>query len=270
MKHRSSTSLLTRIAGIAGIAGLFLLSTAAQAGVVSWTVYGVKREALVFEPTAKAEGGKVPLVFVFHGHGGNAEGAARNMGLQKAWPEALVVYMQGLPTQSKRDPEGRQNGWQRDGGDQGDRDLKFIDAALAGLRGKYPVDDHRIYATGFSNGAFFTYLLWAERGKTFAALAPCAGLVWPTVHLSLPRPVLHIAGEADDIVPFDAQKKTIELDRQINHAAEGAGVSCGEGCTRYPSSPKGNPVEVALHSGGHIFPPNAAALIVRFFKEHSS
>ena len=80
--------------------------------------------------------------------------------------------MQGLPTPSPVDPRGRFPGWQREVGQSGDRDLKFFDAVLATLKQKYPVDEHRIYATGFSNGAFFTYVLWATRGSTFAAFAP--------------------------------------------------------------------------------------------------
>jgi polyhydroxybutyrate depolymerase len=50
---------------------------------------------------------------------------------------------------------------------------------LATLRGRYPVDDRRIYATGFSNGAAFSDPLWAARGKTFAAFAPVAGAIRP-------------------------------------------------------------------------------------------
>ena len=60
------------------------------------------------------------------------------------------------------------------GDEQGDRDLKFVDAILKTLREKYKVDDRRIFATGHSNGGGFTYLLWAARGKELAAIAPVA------------------------------------------------------------------------------------------------
>ena len=60
-------------------------------------------------------------------------------------------------------------------GEYQDRDLKLVDAALAWVHAKYTVDDDRIYATGFSNGAMFTYLLWAERPAVFAAYGPVAG-----------------------------------------------------------------------------------------------
>jgi polyhydroxybutyrate depolymerase len=242
-----------------------LVSSAAQAEVMRWTVDGVSRQALVFAPAA-AGNGKVPLVFAFHGHGGNMRGAALAMGFQRAWPGALVVYMQGLPTASKVDPQGLRPGWQHEPGELGDRDLKFFDAVLATLRQKYPVDDRRIYATGFSNGGFFTYLLWAERGKTFAAFAPCAGLIWPTLHLTEPRPALQVGGKGDRLVHLADLEQTIETVRQLD-GATAAGSSCGANCTLYPS-PKGTPVETFLHSGGHVFPPAATGLIVQFFQQH--
>ncbi len=53
----------------------------------------------------------------------------------KHWPEAIVVYMQGLNTPGAlTDPDGKRPGWQKTFGDQGDRDLKFFDAVLATLR----------------------------------------------------------------------------------------------------------------------------------------
>ena len=140
-----------------------------------WTVDGVVREALVYAaPRAKTEAS--PVVFAFHGHGGTMNNAARTFTYQILWPEAVVVYPQGLNTPGRlTDPEGKKAGWQgRVGDDQGDRDLKFFDAVLASLEHDYRVDEKRIYATGHSNGGGFTYLLWADRGGHFAAVAPCA------------------------------------------------------------------------------------------------
>src|SRR3954465_10707692 len=102
---------------------LFLVAQPAPAPARTWAVDGVKREALVFVPTAKGEG-KVPVVFDFHGHGGTHRNAARSHHFQETWPEALVVYMQGLNTPGKlTDPEGKKPGWQHGPGEQKDRDL---------------------------------------------------------------------------------------------------------------------------------------------------
>lgn len=102
-----------------------------------WTIDGVKREALVHAP-ANAKEKAAPVVFGFHGHGGSMQNAARSFRLHELWPEAIVVYMQGLNTPGRlTDPEGKKPGWQSRVGDQGDRDLKFFDAVLAGLKKGY-------------------------------------------------------------------------------------------------------------------------------------
>jgi len=240
---------------------------------MNWTVGGVERTALVYPPSAKSEAA-VPLIFSFHGHSGNAQASANAMGLQSAWPQALVVYMQGLPTPSKLDPEGKQTGWQPQPGiierpdyNMGDRDLKFFDAVLSKMRENYKVDNRRIYATGFSNGAMFTYLLWSTRGNTFAAIAACAGMATPELKLGNPLPVLHIAGEKDTTIPLQLQEKTIERIRKHNGCSN-EGTPVGAHCILYPASRGGAPVMTLIHSGGHTVPPGTGRLIARFFGDH--
>src|SRR5213080_2182728 len=105
-----------------------------------WTVDGVEREALVFLPSTSSKA-KPPVIFAFHGHGGNIHFAAREMAFQNFWLEAIVVYPQGLPTAGIiMDREGKKPGWQREPGQEQDRDLKFVDAIMATLREKYSAD----------------------------------------------------------------------------------------------------------------------------------
>ncbi len=110
----------------------------------------------------------------------NMHGTAKLMHLQTLWPEAIVVYAQGLPTTAAHDPQGQKPGWQTEAGQEGNRDLKLFDAMLSTLHQKYSVDDTRIYTTGFSNGGGFSYLLWAERGKIIAAIGEVR---WPTLSI---------------------------------------------------------------------------------------
>jgi polyhydroxybutyrate depolymerase len=130
---------------------LILYGGAASAEVMTWNVEGVTREAIVFAPAASPAGGQNPLVLSFHGRGDNAQNF-QHTDLHLASPYAIVVYFQGLATRD------RLAGWQVERGENNDRDLKLVDVALASLRKKYNIDDDRIYATGFSNGAMFTYL----------------------------------------------------------------------------------------------------------------
>jgi hypothetical protein len=152
---------------IAVLAAITISAQAAEPPTMTWNINGAQREALIFAPTASTKSGTSPLVFVFHGHGGTMQNISRSMHIQTNWPEAIVIYMQGVPTPTRIDPEGKRAGWQRALGEVGDRDLKFFDAVLASMRKKFSVNDKRIYAAGFSNGSLFTFLLWAERPNVF-------------------------------------------------------------------------------------------------------
>jgi polyhydroxybutyrate depolymerase len=241
-------------------------ASAAEPLSLTWTVDGVERQALVFPPAPAAAAAKAPVVFGFHGHGGTMQ-SARLMGFQQLWPEAVVVYMQGLPTPSRVDPQGTRSGWQTRPGQLGDRDLKFFDAVLATLHRKFRIDDRRVYATGFSNGAIFSLLLWGERGKSLAAIGVCAGILDPAIRLSVPRPVIDIGGSADPVALFAWQEETMEKERAFN-GCSATPQPCGPGCSLYPST-KHAPVVNIIHPGGHVYPPWASQRIAAFFKSHS-
>lgn len=230
----------------------------------TWEVGGDTREALVYLPE-KAE--NPPLVFVFHGHGGTMRNAARSFRIHEVWPEAAVVYMQGLPTPGQlTDPEGKRSGWNADPDDAANRDLKFFDAVYESLKDQ--MDPDRVYCTGHSNGGSFTYLLWGVRGEWFAAAAPSGALNVKVLGKTAPLPVLHIAGRTDPLVKFSWQERMMTRVRRINGCGGGEDWhSSGElAGTVYPSE---NPLVTLIHSGGHRFPPEAPELMVRFFKEHS-
>jgi polyhydroxybutyrate depolymerase len=230
-------------------------------------VEGVTREALAYIPSA-AKDKATPVIFVFHGHGGRAQNAARMFAMNRLWPEAISIYMQGLNTPGRlTDPDGKVPGWQKSAGDQQDRDLKFFDAVLARLKKDYKIDSKRIFATGHSNGGAFTYLLWAERGEVLAAVAPSAGMTTSSLPKLKPKPIMHIAGEKDPLVKFEWQEKTIATVRKIN-GCEAEGELWDKNCTLYPSK-TGTPVIAYIHPGGHVVPAAGPELIVKFFKEVS-
>ena len=231
-----------------------------------WTIDGVAREAIVYRP-AKESDAAAPVVFGFHGHGGTMRNAARTFQLERHWPEAIVVYMQGVNTPGRlTDPEGKRPGWQHNPGDHDDRDLKFFDAVLATLKKDHKVDEDRIYATGHSNGGAFTYVLWAARPDVFAAFAPSASGSRLALQLK-PKPAMHVAGTEDPLVKFAMQERVMQALRAQN-GCETEGKEWAKDCTLYPSS-KGAPFVTFIHGGDHKYPAEAPALIVRFFKETS-
>ncbi|MFA6543905.1 MAG: prolyl oligopeptidase family serine peptidase [Limisphaerales bacterium] len=230
-------------------------------------VDGIAREALVYA-RASAKEKATPLVFVFHGHGGSMQNGARSFVMNRQWPEAISVYMQGLNTPGRlTDPEGRKAGWQSGPGAMGDRDLKFFDAMLARLKQEFKVDEKRVYSTGHSNGGGFTYLLWGERHDVFAAVAPSsatsAGL---KTNKLKPKPAMHLAGEKDPLVKYEWQKAMMNAVRKLN-GCDAGGKPWDKLCTEYPSR-TGTPFVTFIHPGGHEFHKDAPALIAKFFKEH--
>ena len=268
-KLQLSRRMMNRICGLfLTVLGMLELTAAGNAEELvrrEWTVEGVTREALMHVPSGAAHQA-TPVVFVFHGHGGSMRQVAQANPIHQNWPEAIVVYPQGLPTAGRlTDPTGNLNGWQAGPGDQGDRYLKFFDAMQSSLGSDYQIDPKRIYATGHSNGGSFVYLLWAKRGDGFAALGPAAAIATPTDRALLPRPVIHIAGEKDTLVKFAWQTRMIESLRRTNQCGDGRLLS--PGCTLYASK-IGAPVMTYIYPGGHPFPPEATALIVEFFKHH--
>jgi polyhydroxybutyrate depolymerase len=235
-----------------------------------WKVGSDARKAIVYAP-ATATKEPTPLVFAFHGHGGTMGHAARTMAYHQQWPEAVVVYMQGLNTPGRlTDPEGKKSGWQPAQGEQQDRDLKFFDAVLSSLKTEYKIDDKRIYATGHSNGGSFTYLLWAARGDVFAAVAPSAAVPDRGSRELKPKPALHAAGEQDPLVKFAWQKLMIDRLKKVNGCdLEGKLWSkLGDLTGIQYSSKTETPLVVVTHPGGHQFPANAPELITKFFQEH--
>ena len=241
------------------LVGLLLIPGVGDAGaqVMRWQVDGETREAIVRAPASpQAEGS--PLILSFHGFGDNAQNF-QYTNLHVAWPDAIVVYFQGLPTRRGLP------GWQAEGGG-GNRDIELVDVALASLRETYRIDDDRIYATGYSNGGMFTYLLWAERPGVFAAFAPVAARLRPSVRPTEPRPVFHVAGESDRVVRFSDQEAAIAVAIDVNGVDTATG--CGAGCTLYGAGTAA-PVMTWIHPGAHVYPRGTSERIVAFLQEQS-
>jgi polyhydroxybutyrate depolymerase len=213
----------------------------------TWNVNGVVRKALVHLP-AKPEG--APVIFAFHGHGGTMGYAARKFHFHTLWPEAIVVYPQGLPTVTGRDPQGAKPGWMMlGGGFLPNRDKNLFDAMLGTAKTDWKADPKRVFCTGHSNGAGFTYYLWGQYPELFAALAPVAGAGFRLIRSAKPCPLLVIGAKNDPIVKWESQQQAIEAAKKLNGA-------------KYS-------VEVVIHAGGHEFPANAPEKIVNFFKKHT-
>ncbi|MEQ1935714.1 MAG: prolyl oligopeptidase family serine peptidase [Fimbriimonadaceae bacterium] len=228
----------------------------------TWTLKRgtLERTALVYAP-AKTKG--APLVLGFHGHGGGSRQSARSFAIHNAWPEAVVIYPQGLPTTGKTDPEGKKPGWQKQFGTYEDRDLKLVDAILKKAKAELQIDPKRVFAMGHSNGGAMTYFLWAARPNDFAAFGPSGAFRLITKQMT-PKPIFHIAGNNDPLVNYDTQMQAVRLAKSLNQCADEPSKS-GEFMLTYASKSQ-NPVVTYITSQGHAYPTEASTEMVKFFK----
>jgi polyhydroxybutyrate depolymerase len=245
------------------VAAIALLITAPgnSPELKTFKVDGVEREALVAAPASK---GHAPLVLAFHGYGGNMRNAALNFRLHEHWPEAVVVYLQGLPTPNPRDPSNPRPGWNVMNPPPGNRDVKFVDALLADLKKSHKIDERQVFAMGHSNGGRFSYLLWAERANTFRALSMCGSNSVGFDNLLKPKSAFLIAGRNDSTVPLANQQKTASFLRELLKVEAALDPSPG-GYRSYKGA--GNlTLATYFHPGGHEFPADAGKMVVDFFR----
>jgi polyhydroxybutyrate depolymerase len=246
----------------------------AQAGITNrqWDVDGTTRTGIVCVPddTAQQPAAGWPLVFVFHGHGGTAPQIRRQFKIDTLWPNATVVYLQGLPTVGQlTDPNGNRNGWDAISAADKNRDLRFYDVVLKDMLQNQHADARHVFATGHSNGGGFSFTLWAYRGDTLAAIAASSAIAsqkeWP---LLKPKPALMSSGRNDPLVRFAWQTKMMEYLKSLNAVAPD-GKPWGPNGTWYASD-AGNPLATLIHDGGHPPPPDIGQRVVEFFKAVSS
>ena len=148
------------------------------------------------------------------------------MHLQSVWPQAVVVYPQGLDSPTPLDPSGFQPGWQfkvrrleRAGSEALRRHGRDPEAALP----HRPAADLHVRLLERRD---LSYLLWAERAKTIAAVGSVAGLLDASETLTVPRALIAVSGKQDAVSPFSVRMQSVERARQIDHAT-GSGVPCG-------------------------------------------
>ena len=206
---------MTRPVAIATLIGAVLMlfahtASAQRAEVKAWRLNGETRRAIVYPPSAKSAGGRAPLVFSFHGHGDNMQNF-QHTDLHLAWPEAIVVYFQGLP--SRRDGLA---GWQVEKGQDDDRDLALVDAAL----------DLAAREIQGRRGADLLDRVFQRRQLHLSAMGGAAGGVRrvrsggrrlrPSVQPTQPKPLFHVAGTRDAQIPFADQQDAIEAARRAD------------------------------------------------------
>jgi polyhydroxybutyrate depolymerase len=226
---------------------------------VTLRIDGVERTALIFAPTVPSP--RPPVVFAFHGHMGNSQQASRSYEIQREWPNAVVVYPQGLPTPTPLiDPEGKYPGWALEG-QETNRDIHFFDGLFSDVMRKFHGDPKHVFAMGHSNGGAFIYTLWALRGDKFAGFASAEAGGARRFNLQ-PKPIFVTIGKRDQIVRPAMQHLSFNEVLRINQASE-KGSPFGAKGTLYQGK---SPSVLWEYDGTHAFPRDSVPSMVAFFK----
>lgn len=219
------------------------------------------RAALVHLPHDYDGRSARPVLLAYHGLAGSAEEFAEESGFDEIWPEAIRVYPQGVFRVFPR-PGFRGDGWQIRAGELDDRDLRFFDALVAWLSERYCIELRAVFATGFSNGGFFSNLLGCERPHAVAAIAPAAGAMECMPREPVPAIVLH--GTADRTIEFDLGVAAARRWATLDGCAAGSHED-GHGC-KIRSCPHGGEVALCAFPVSHRYGPSFSRAIVDFFR----
>ena len=233
----------------------------------TFTVGGTLRKAVLFEPTIKSE--KTPVIFVFHGHGGNAEFASRKIDFQNYDKKALVVFMEGIPGTSGYvfDKKGLLDGWQMFPNDHGNRDVLFFDEVLRNLTANYSIDTGRIYLAGHSNGARFVNVLWVERADKIAAICSVAAQGGRMIKGAKPLSVWMSMGKNDPLVPYTMQKRSIPI--VADNLKTDPKTAVVKGDKTFSTGTDETELVVEERNAGHEFPHESIPEIIEFFRRNS-
>jgi polyhydroxybutyrate depolymerase len=158
---------------------------------------GETRWARVHVPRSQP-GAPLPLVLAFGGAGATGAFMQQYSGLSRVADRNrfIVVY----PTAWGVHPFWGLN----DLAPNGRQDVRFISDLLDRLEDVLCLDEHRVYATGVSNGGGFTARIGCELSERIAAIAPVAGgyKTIPDCEPGRPISVLEIHGTSDGSVPY--------------------------------------------------------------------
>ena len=226
-------------------------------------VDGVKRAYVLDVPASVQPKKPVPVLFDFHGFGHSAAGVWNVSGFKPlaARDGFITVYPDGLPVHLLgRDAPG----WEIFTTEK-NRDLAFTARLLDDLERTYCIDRARVFSTGFSNGAYFSYLLACQMADRFAAVAPVSGgLTAGTCNPGRAVPVLIHHGRQDELVPV-AQARAA---RDAWVQRDGCREHLSNGCERHRACRDGSEVEYCEGDFAHHWPPEATQRIWDFFRAH--
>jgi polyhydroxybutyrate depolymerase len=188
---------------------------------------GVSRTYLLHVPVTRRPNAAVPLVLVFHG------GGSRAAAMERFTRFDTLADRQGFIVAY---PEGIGSHWNDSRGLSPADDVAFVRNLIAELKHSHQVDEKRIYATGISNGGFFSVRLACDLTREIAAVAAVAATMpetlMPACKPAAPISIMFMHGTADPLVKIDGGvisrrngrsvplAQAVGFWRRVNHASE--------------------------------------------------
>lgn len=178
---------------------------------------GENRTYIAYIPEAYDNATATPLVLNFHGYGASAQEFMKEADMRQlaATENFMLVYPQGSLLEGSSHwnacPTGGDNKSSTD-------DFGFIETLIQDLSSQYNIDQSRIYAAGYSNGAMMAYGLANYKSERIAAVASVSGTMLDCIgNPQHPIPVLHLHGTADSVIPYNGDNYYAAAQNVLDH-----------------------------------------------------
>ncbi|MBC62544.1 MAG: hypothetical protein CMP11_08810 [Zetaproteobacteria bacterium] len=166
---------------------------------------GVERSYLIYIPTSYDKSVMMPIMFNFHGYSMSAENQLQFTGFDELAEKENFILI--VPQGSLLDGYSHWNaGLEGESNKSSADDFSFILNILDEVENTYNVDTSKVYASGYSNGAFFSYALACYYSEKFTAIASVSGTMMEETYneckpqRSIPLIIFH--GTEDYVVPY--------------------------------------------------------------------
>ena len=180
----------------------------------------VTREYLLYVPSSLDQTKSAPLLFNFHGYGGQvaAHLAVADMRTLADTHQFILVYPQGsLLNGYSHWNAGLDTKENKSSAD----DIGFITALIDEIALQYNIDSESVYACGYSNGGFFSYALACYLSDKIAAVASVSGtMLKETLENCDPShvmPMINIHGTSDVVVPYTGEEGLSSIDQVLDY-----------------------------------------------------
>ncbi len=240
------------------VLSLFTKTSPAQVINKSFMHNGVQRNYQLYIPANYSSTTPAPLVFNFHGFtsNGSAQFVSSNFKPIADTAGFIVVSPTGTPLPPLGLNHWNVGGWTNSSTAD---DVSFVAAMIDSVSSEYSIDHMRIYATGMSNGGFFSHKLACELSDRIAAIASVSGTFTNEMRLNCnpihPTPVLQIHGTTDGVVPYNGTTGNggmIAVDTVINYWVQYNNCSRTPTISALPNTVvgDGSTVERYIYAGG--------------------